>query len=474
MVEASRPTRRRLEDLCSTIEDDKASIFGFALYWTWMYVLFWSGLFSADSGADTIWFISVIPSTLALLVVALLPKAGPLLSHSKTITYLLAACMMTGVALIIIACWATPPIYLVGSVLTGIGLGSMTAFWGWLLARNSMRKTLSLIACSTLLAAIFSLVISSLTAPVAWAFMLLIPFVSSWLFQRAFNGTSHSHPAAQIVGIGSNTRPLIIVFFIASIIMGLLLGMIRGLLSVFISSQTGIYIFSLATFIAGLLLLLSWFTSDDGLSPMFFATIVIIAGAFAVLVCLVRNDLIAFGVQIASTTYFISFFWVYCANQARSRERCIQWFSAGIFLFQACQIIGKILHDLLYSPLISSASTASYIALVASFLVLALSVILLADIGRRQNTDMTRFSSNDVLLVCDVLAESAGLTDREREIFRYLVQGRDRAFIAEQLVISPETVKTHVGHIYTKFGLHSKQDLITMVDERIASYDIEA
>ena len=46
-----------------------------------------------------------------------------------------------------------------------------------------------------------------------------------------------------------------------------------------------------------------------------------------------------------------------------------------------------------------------------------------------------------------------------------LARGRDRAYVQEQLVISRNTVKAHVRHIYEKLGVHSHQDLIDLVQD---------
>ena len=46
-----------------------------------------------------------------------------------------------------------------------------------------------------------------------------------------------------------------------------------------------------------------------------------------------------------------------------------------------------------------------------------------------------------------------------------LARGRDRAYIQEQLVVSRNTVKAHVKHIYAKFDIHSHQDLIDLVEK---------
>ena len=66
------------------------------------------------------------------------------------------------------------------------------------------------------------------------------------------------------------------------------------------------------------------------------------------------------------------------------------------------------------------------------------------------------------------MAVAAELTAREREVFELLAQGRNGGYIQRQLGVSYNTVKTHVAHIYTKFGVHSHQELIDLVERRAA------
>ena len=70
----------------------------------------------------------------------------------------------------------------------------------------------------------------------------------------------------------------------------------------------------------------------------------------------------------------------------------------------------------------------------------------------------------DVAARCEALADECNLTPREREILGYLGRGHGIAFIAETLVISESTVRTHVKSIYKKLGVNSREELIERVD----------
>lgn len=58
-----------------------------------------------------------------------------------------------------------------------------------------------------------------------------------------------------------------------------------------------------------------------------------------------------------------------------------------------------------------------------------------------------------------------GLSPRECEVFAMLAQGRSGPFICKRLVIAESTVKTHTARIYAKLGVHSKQELIDLLEK---------
>lgn len=65
---------------------------------------------------------------------------------------------------------------------------------------------------------------------------------------------------------------------------------------------------------------------------------------------------------------------------------------------------------------------------------------------------------------CSALAANYGLTEREAEIVALLARGRTKAHIAKTLFVSENTVRSHVRNIYTKLDVHTRQELIDLIE----------
>jgi len=63
----------------------------------------------------------------------------------------------------------------------------------------------------------------------------------------------------------------------------------------------------------------------------------------------------------------------------------------------------------------------------------------------------------------EVLRRLSRLTRREREVLALLVEGADNDLVAQRLVISPETARTHIQNILSKLDVHSRLEALALV-----------
>lgn len=67
----------------------------------------------------------------------------------------------------------------------------------------------------------------------------------------------------------------------------------------------------------------------------------------------------------------------------------------------------------------------------------------------------------------DVLQEiidTFKLSAREAEVLRFLSKGRSVPYMREAMTLSKSTIETHIKHIYSKVDVHSKQELLDLIE----------
>jgi DNA-binding NarL/FixJ family response regulator len=63
----------------------------------------------------------------------------------------------------------------------------------------------------------------------------------------------------------------------------------------------------------------------------------------------------------------------------------------------------------------------------------------------------------------NVMQRLSSLTRREREVLLLVCRGAHSRSIAEELVISPETARTHVQNVLSKLGVHSRVEAAALM-----------
>ncbi len=72
--------------------------------------------------------------------------------------------------------------------------------------------------------------------------------------------------------------------------------------------------------------------------------------------------------------------------------------------------------------------------------------------------------ASDLLARCGELTRAYRLTPREEEVLREMAQRKGTKEIMRNLVIAPGTLKAHTRHIYEKTGVHTREELYTLLD----------
>lgn len=88
--------------------------------------------------------------------------------------------------------------------------------------------------------------------------------------------------------------------------------------------------------------------------------------------------------------------------------------------------------------------------------------LLFDDIQPKKAAEPEDFSSIDER--CRAIASDRQLTTRELEVMQMLAKGRSKAYIAETLFVTENTVKGHAKRLYAKLDVHSKKELQQLID----------
>ena len=88
------------------------------------------------------------------------------------------------------------------------------------------------------------------------------------------------------------------------------------------------------------------------------------------------------------------------------------------------------------------------------------SEMCIRDRGRRAS----RVVPGDGASLCAAVAKRAGLSGRESEVLELLYRGHSAKRIAEELYVSENTVRSHTNNIYKKLDVHSKQELMQVIE----------
>lgn len=146
-------------------------------------------------------------------------------------------------------------------------------------------------------------------------------------------------------------------------------------------------------------------------------------------------------------------------------------FSCTLVCTNAAQMAGALVGMLNAHTLGQGDIALTAVALVAIYLLAMVSLFLFKDKTLRgfdavaeEGAPAAEQQGDALEARCAHVAEAHGLTPRESEILVHLGQGRTARAISEKLVVSENTVKYHIKSIYQKLDVHSRDEVIDLIE----------
>jgi DNA-binding CsgD family transcriptional regulator len=126
-------------------------------------------------------------------------------------------------------------------------------------------------------------------------------------------------------------------------------------------------------------------------------------------------------------------------------------------------VSGIVSEPMLRSPFFADGALLACLALTC---VLFLFVFTDRDVNRSSHVaHVIRNGEKGIDERCRLAQERYALTNRETEVLTLLAHGRNAITIQERLFVSYNTVKAHKHNLYGKLGIHSQQELLTLIEQ---------
>lgn len=188
----------------------------------------------------------------------------------------------------------------------------------------------------------------------------------------------------------------------------------------------------------------------------------ILTTAFVLLPISTASILREFAVALAQSTLLLTF--VIALFSAREGEGVAR-FPFLLATLAALNLLGVFIGGVIRNTFGLDATALTFTALLVVYFVL----LMILPLSRRRQkveyviTGASIVSPAEIAQIrCQALAERyPELSAREKDVLLLMLQNYSNARMAETLVVSESTVKTHVRHVYAKMGISSRQQLLT-------------
>lgn len=178
---------------------------------------------------------------------------------------------------------------------------------------------------------------------------------------------------------------------------------------------------------------------------------------------------------IVDSTYKVTLFYVVMAPFLYPAKKPGAYSAVPLYAAFSFMIAMRALFSGLKSVLAPDVyATVGVIVVIVSFIGVGILTLLVVhtQLARKEEVGAGA-PPQDTDALCVRLGDRFDLTPREREILALLAKNYRTPYIAEKLVVSQSTVKTHMRNLYAKLGVHSQAELLLLVDQEAESLSLK-
>ena len=417
--------------------------------------------------------------------------AAPVACSLGTLIYALSASGLTPAAL-------NTALLVVGGILSGAGSAFLAAHWASAFGRAKARAfvvNLPLIFAAVL---ITCLAITYVFAAIALVFATLLPLASGACLIYADRYAASLSDQVHSEANRSKSKPVrsrrIYLILIAAVC---LIGLTTGSLNQIRSINAG-YCFAFSCITSVLILLITgWLIVQDNpkaFLPLFVAPLVVFLIFALPLIRFTPNDAPGIVYAIGSVTRELMLMFEAVLFALLFDLSCAKTFMIGRVVMALSDLCGALCAAAIMEHLGNQAGAqfAGGVLLVGSEVIIAglLMMYLLLrrkslatpslntraagvdtaaqeattrpeDAADTSQPDESAASQSEI--VANLTAERFGLSPREADVLRLLVAGESTTQIQDTLCIAPGTFNYHMRNIYSKLGVHSRQELLVFI-----------
>jgi len=441
---------------------------GLGLMWLWIFGLWFTPaiFFDVDSQARTAtWLISLFASAATLFAASFLSHGHALLRSISIAVSSIGTCVTTMAFMFL----PVSPFLYANAALSGIFAAFLWLLWGELYGSISSESVESCTPASVAVVLVGIPLAAHLSWPLSGIFVASFPIISGVFLLFETHGGSNQPP----VLLEEKKRKKIFPHVIALNVGAMLCSMANGFVLVVLTSSgpfipdvvVCVIIGAIAALLISLVTVL-FSRRVDFLSFFLWVLPILIIG-LAVLASGVA-DVAAIAASCGFAVVFTSdcLFWIIFSDVSH-KGMCSPFEAFG--LNRGCIQMGCFIGSLIGLQVLASGASS----LIASLMFICVcSVVFPLVVGQQNSLQRIVVSESAKTLVEEKnnelmkeLVRTYKLSPREADVLDLLRKGRTVPYIRDALYISKSTIETHIKHIYTKMGVHSKQELIDLVED---------